>query len=168
MPTEQQYLQMCAFKTGVLARMSAKMGAIAGGGNNRQAEALGTFAESIGVAFQIKDDILNIQPGVGWGKDTGDDITEGKITLLVLRALQQAPPKERKELLSILKKHTRDRTEIEKAIAIITSHDSVAYAKGIAERIVTDAWMQLDWLLEDCDAKEKLRLFAPYLIDREV
>ncbi|MDH3352921.1 MAG: polyprenyl synthetase family protein, partial [Nanoarchaeota archaeon] len=66
-PNEKQYLQMCAYKTGTLARMSAKLGAILANASNERTNALGKFAESIGVAFQIQDDILNISPGKDWG-----------------------------------------------------------------------------------------------------
>lgn len=48
---------MCAYKTGTLARLSAKMSALVSGGNVQQIEAFGKFAESIGIAFQIQDGI---------------------------------------------------------------------------------------------------------------
>jgi geranylgeranyl pyrophosphate synthase len=50
---EELYLQMCALKTGTLARMSAKLGALVGKANKKQLRVLGSFAESIGVGFQI-------------------------------------------------------------------------------------------------------------------
>ena len=58
--TESQYMQMCAYKTGTLARMSAKLAAVFSGARPDEVEILGKFAESIGVAFQIQDDILDI------------------------------------------------------------------------------------------------------------
>jgi len=59
-PTIEQYLQMCAFKTGTLARLSALLGAYVSGASDEVAGALGKFAECIGVAFQIQDDILSV------------------------------------------------------------------------------------------------------------
>ena len=53
-PSTQQYLQMCACKTGTLARLSAKLAAIVCGATDEQVEAIGRFAETIGVAFQIQ------------------------------------------------------------------------------------------------------------------
>lgn len=61
-PTMAQYLQMCANKTGGLARMSAKIAAILCGASKEQTEAIGKFAETVAIAFQIRDDILNIEP----------------------------------------------------------------------------------------------------------
>ncbi len=61
LPTTQNYLHMCAYKTGGLARMSAKISAILCGASVEQTESLAAFAEAVGVAFQIQDDILNLQ-----------------------------------------------------------------------------------------------------------
>ena len=58
--TEGEYLQMCAFKTGGLARMACKIAAIVGGADEKLVLALGQLGESLGVVFQIQDDILNI------------------------------------------------------------------------------------------------------------
>ena len=78
---ENDYLQMCAYKTGTLARMAAKMAAVLTGADKSLVEKLGRFAESIGVAFQMQDDILDLT-GEEFAKKkggVGQDITEGKI-----------------------------------------------------------------------------------------
>lgn len=93
---EEEYLLMCAYKTGTLARMSAKIGAILAGADEKTVDSLGKFAESIGVAFQIQDDILNISDQK-WGKDFGDDITEGKRTLMVIRTIESASEPDKKK-----------------------------------------------------------------------
>ena len=80
---EEDYLQMCAYKTGTLARMAAKMAAVLSGAKKRLVEKLGRFAESIGVAFQMQDDILDLT-GEEFAKKKGgigQDITEGKRSL---------------------------------------------------------------------------------------
>ncbi|KHO50351.1 MAG: geranylgeranyl diphosphate synthase, type I [archaeon GW2011_AR13] len=105
--TEEHYLQMCAYKTGTLARIAAKLGAILGSGNPDQVNYLGKFAESIGVGFQIQDDILNITNN-DWGKDFGEDITEGKMTLMVIKTLKEASIEDKNRLLEILKLKTKD------------------------------------------------------------
>ncbi|NIV44481.1 MAG: hypothetical protein GWN33_10260, partial [Gammaproteobacteria bacterium] len=58
--TEAQYLQMCAYKTGTLARMAAKMAAVLANADENVVEKLGSFAEAVGVAFQIQDDVLDL------------------------------------------------------------------------------------------------------------
>ncbi len=165
---ESHYLQMCAYKTGVLARLAARLAVILNEGSEELEEKLGRFSESIGVAFQIQDDILNIAPGKGWGKETGDDINEGKRTLLVIHTLKNTDARSRNRLLQILKMHTKDKMIIEEAIRIIKSAGSVEYAKEFARKMVKDAWADVEPLLPKNDAKEKIRAFADFMVEREM
>ena len=130
-PTEKQYLQMCAFKTGTLARMSAKLGAILGNGTEKQINTLGKFAESIGVAFQIQDDILNITNN-NWGKDFGEDITERKRTLMAIKTLESVNETDKKRLLEILNLKTKNKGLIKEAINIIKKYNAIDYSRKIA------------------------------------
>ncbi|MCD6247602.1 MAG: polyprenyl synthetase family protein [Candidatus Diapherotrites archaeon] len=167
--SEKAYLQMCAYKTGVLARLAAKLGAILANANKKQIEALGKFGECLGVAFQIQDDILNIAPkSKKWGKEIGEDISEGKRTLLVIKALQSLPEKEAKELLAILNSHTKDKRKIRKAIALIKKSGAIEYARGKAKRIVKNAWSELEKLLPESKGKEELRAFASFAVERDI
>ncbi len=159
--TEKQYLQMCAYKTGTLARMSAKMAALLSGASNEQIETMGKFAESIGVAFQIKDDVMNIEGGLG--KEHGDDINEGKRTLLVVHTLRVASQEDRNRLIEILGMHTKDKKLIDEAIKILKKYDSVEYAKNFAVKMMKDTWAEVDEALPDSDAKKKLEAFVHYL-----
>ncbi len=165
--TEKQYLAMCNFKTGCLARMAAKLGAILGNASEKQQNSLGTFAESIGVAFQIQDDILNIT-NQNWGKDFGEDISEGKRSLPVIETLKRADNGDSERLIEILNEQTKDMDKILEAIGIIKKYNSIDYAKNRAAEIISNAWDKLDLCLPDSDAKNKMRLFADYLIQREI
>ncbi len=168
--TKEEYLQMCAFKTGTLARMSAKIAAILAGTNDRMVKKVGHLAESIGVAFQIQDDIINLTSqeyakGVGL---VGFDITEGKRTLIVIHTLDKAGEKDRKRLLEILNMHTKDQKTINEAIDIMKKYDSIEYAKNFARNMVKEAWDDIDSLLPESEAKDKLRSFADFLVEREI
>ncbi len=165
---ETEYLQMCAYKTGVLARLSARLAVILNGGSEELEEKLGKFSESIGIAFQIQDDIMNIAPTEGWGKETGDDINEGKRTLLIIHTLKNAEKQDKKRLLEILKMHTKDRKLIEEAIDIIKRYGSIQYAKEFAREMVRKAWEDVDPLLQNNPAKEKLKAFADFMVEREI
>lgn len=166
---EAQYLQMCIYKTGVLARFSAKLGAILANANIKTIEALGKFGESVGLAFQIQDDILNINPKSGkWGKEIGEDISEGKKTLLVIYTLKKANAEDRKKLVEILKKHTKDKKEIKKAIEIIKKYGAIGYSIRKANHIVEDSWKMADMILPETAAKKKLRAFAEFCVNREI
>lgn len=166
--SESEYMQMCAYKTGVLARLAARLAVILIDGSEVLEEKLGKFSESIGIAFQIQDDILNIAPSEGWGKETGDDINEGKRTLLVIHTLKKADPRDRKRLIDILNMHTKDKALIKEAIGIIKKYGAVEYAKGFARKMVKDAWEAAEPMIPENDAKEKLRAFAEFMVERDI
>ena len=168
--TEEHYLQMCAYKTGTLARMAAKMAAVLAGAESEVVEKIGRFAESIGVAFQIQDDILDIV-GEEFAKGKGGlgmDITEGKLTLMVIYTLQKAGREDKKELLKILNMHTRDESLRRKAIEIMKKYDAVEHARGVASKLVEESWHVINELLPDSKAKEKLKMLTEYLIRRKI
>lgn len=165
---EDKYLQMTYDKTGVLARMACKFGAVLGGADDKLVEALGKFGATIGVAFQIQDDVLNIYPSsVSKSKGgVGEDITEGKISLLVVNAMRRANEADRKRLVEILGMHTRDQKLINEAISIIDKYGSRDYVKKVAEKIIKDAWKDVDTNLPDSHAKAILHSLSEFLISR--
>ena len=169
---EEEYLQMCAFKTGCLSRMSAKLAVILAGANDELVEAMGKLAEAMGVAFQIQDDILDIvltgEEREAFGKKLGNDIKEGKRTLMVIHTLKKATKQDKIKLLEILGKHTDDLEERKEAIKIIQRYDSVEYARKIAKKIMRGAWEEADKLLPASSAKESLGELVNYLIERKV
>jgi len=168
--TEENYLQMCAYKTGTLARMAARMAAVLAGAGEDLTEKLGRFAEAIGIAFQMQDDVLDLTSGEFAEKKgaRGMDITEGKRTLIVIHALEKATAKNKKRLIEILNIHTNDQKLRDEAIDIIKNHSSIEYTKQYAKKLVKKSWSEVDRLLPTSDAKEKLRAFAVYLIERKI
>jgi len=168
--SEEEYFQMCAYKTGTLARMAAKMACIIAGADDSVAETVGKFAESLGIAFQIQDDILDLV-GEEFAKGKGGlgkDITEGKLTLMVIHTIKKASASDRKKLIEILEAHTSDEAEKNKAISIIKRYGSIEYAKKVAADIVKNSWAEVDKVLPPSEAKEKLRSLARYLIERKI
>lgn len=166
--TEEQYLQMCVYKTGSLAKFSAELGAILGGGSEKQISVLGDFAASIGVAFQIQDDVMNIAPPKGWGKEIGDDINEGKRTLLVIHALENSSKAKADRLIEILGSHTDKEEEILEAIRIIKESGAVDYANRRAKEIIQESWKKLDKEIRKSPAKETLKSFSDYVVERKI
>ena len=167
---EKDYLQMCAYKTGTLARMAAKIAAVLAGADKELVDKLGYFTESIGVAFQMQDDVLDLT-----GKEfaekkggLGQDITEGKRTLMVIRALKTANPRDKKRLVEILNMHTSDQKLRDEAIAIMQKNKAIESVKQTAAKIVEDSWREVDKLLPATEGKEKLKAFAEFLIKRSI
>jgi geranylgeranyl pyrophosphate synthase len=98
----------------------------------------------------------------------GQDITEGKRTLMVIHTLEKAKPSDKERLKEILKMHTSDQKLREEAIGIMEKYGSIEYAKQFARKLVQQSWKEVDKVLPPSDAKEKLRAFANYLVERKI
>lgn len=100
---EATYLEMIRGKTAELCGAACRLGGRFAGGTKRQTRLLREFGDSLGIAFQIADDYLDL-----WGDDQqvgktlGTDLKQGKWTLPVIRALQTAAPHERNKLMEAL------------------------------------------------------------------
>lgn len=101
--SEENYLRVAAGKTGALIAAACEAGVLAGGGSPQQRQAARLYGESIGPAFQIIDDLLDYQGDPAkTGKAVGNDLVEGKMTLPLIYALQQAAAPDRQLLEGIL------------------------------------------------------------------
>jgi geranylgeranyl pyrophosphate synthase len=168
--TEEQYLQMCAYKTGTLARMAARMAAVLANADENAVKKVGRFAESVGVAFQIQDDILDLV-GEEFAKGKGGlgmDVTEGKLTLIMIHTLGKASSSDREELVQILGMHSSGKKARMKAISIVRKYGSIEYAKSRAANLVRESWAEVSRILPPSDAKKALEMLAKYLIEREI
>ena len=167
-----QYFQMCAFKTGCLVRMICKMAGALLGKDEKTIEKLGRFGEKIGIAFQIQDDILDIslegKERKAFGKDFGNDIKEGKKTLMVIFTLQKASKKDKKRLLEILNKHTDSFKEKKEAIEIIKKYKGIDFAREKSKELLKSAWKEVEPYLKEKKSKEKIQNFINFLIERKV
>lgn len=89
--TPEAYLGMIDGKTGALLELALDLGALVGGASDDDREALRAAGHALGRAFQIQDDLLDVTAsGDGWGKAVGGDLTAGKRTWLLLRAIELA------------------------------------------------------------------------------
>jgi geranylgeranyl pyrophosphate synthase len=167
---ERDYLQMCAYKTGTLARMSAKIAGVLADAKDELVEKLGLFAESVGVAFQIQDDVLDLTSGEFAEKKggRGQDITEGKRSLIVIHTLKIAKAADKRRLVAILNMHTSKQNLRNEAIAIMRKYDSMEYARQMARKMVRKSWIEVEKLLPASVGKEKLKAFAVFLIERKI
>lgn len=121
--TVAEYVNMIHLKTAVLVAASLKMGAIAGGASAVDADLLYNFGLSTGLAFQLKDDLLDVygDPET-FGKRVGGDIACNKKTFLLINALDKADPATRAELEHWLSQTTR--TELEGSLSQTTLPES--------------------------------------------
>ena len=167
----QEYYEMTRQKTGAMVRLSVKLAAIFAGAGEKTIQKLSEVSEKIGVAFQIQDDILDIelegQDRAKFGKSFGNDIKEGKKTLMVIRALKKASPKDRVELARILNNHTHDFEEAKKAIDILRKYKTVEYAREKAKALMAQAQREIAPLLRNCKSQRAVQRLMEFLIERK-
>ena len=144
-PDEASYLRMCRYKTGSLSGFAARIGVRGALGAGTEAtacaERLGRAWESIGVGFQILDDVQNLSSGIP-GKDKGDDIVEGKKSLPVILHCQSCP--EDVPILvdlferAALEAPQGDWTAVYQAIEVIQSSGAIEKAKEKAHALLKE------------------------------
>ncbi len=163
---EQRVKAIHRLKTAAPASALARMGAVAGGGTDQQVKAVGDFFDAVGLAFQNIDDVLNLRGFKGDLKSKGEDISHGKVTLPLAKALGALPITERKKLWATVSSHPTDPKIV--GAAISTIEDSGALDACVAESklIVERAWAQLDRAVEDSLPKIMLRAFGWYVLER--
>ena len=164
--TEEDVIRLLRYKTGALTGLSTEVGAIAGGGSQEQLEILGEFGETVGIAFQIVDDLLNVTGDVKeYGKEIGGDIREGKRTVLAAHLLRNASPQDSRIFSRLLGKKKVTRNEIRKAIGLYEKYESIGYAKAQAETYLANAMKTLN-KLPPSDARGNLSSIAEFLVSR--
>ena len=143
--TEDEYFLMVDLKTSSLYVVAAKIGAIFGGASDDLIDLFGKFMRLGGRAFQMKDDIIGLygDPKVT-GKPVGNDIREGKKTILVIKALETGTEEQKKTLLSMLGHHDLTDDDIAVARKIVEDTGALKYAEQKMDEFVRGAKATLD------------------------
>ena len=99
------YKLMIIKKTAAMSEMCCKVGALLGGGSEKEIKSLSSFGKNIGIAFQIQDDLLDITGDEEkFGKKVGGDLIEGKKTFLFIKAFMRAKGNDKRNLLNVISK----------------------------------------------------------------
>lgn len=167
---EEEYFEMCRQKSGAMVRLSVKLAAVFAGLPDIIINKLSRVADKISVAFQIQDDVLDIElEGKNrsrFGKSFGNDIKEGKKTLMVIYVLQKAGQADKKKLLRVLKKHTSNFNEAKEAIDILAKYGAVDYARKKAKVLMEQAQKEISVLLQGRRNKKKIQCLMDFLVKR--
>ncbi|WP_226041274.1 polyprenyl synthetase family protein [Natrinema sp. DC36] len=166
-----QYLEMCACKTGCLGRIVARLAAIITNQPDDVEEAIAEYAELTAIAFQIGDDILDVEHSLGragaFGKEFGNDIREGKKTLMVIHAIEASEPERARRLQAILEADDNTDEEILEALEILEAAGSIEYARERALELAADARAAIDGVDFDAETTRKLEEFTEFVIERD-
>jgi geranylgeranyl diphosphate synthase, type II len=140
--TEEDYFAMCVNKTSwytVIGPM--RLGGVVGGADNSSLRLMVEAGEKLGVGFQIHDDILNLSGDQSkYGKEIGDDLLEGKRTLMLIRLLSLCSAGEREKVESIFNLPRGQRKkEAVHVMDLIQKYDTIDYARKMSSRLVNEA-----------------------------
>ena len=157
-----EYIEMIRLKTAVLLACALKTGALIGGAGGEDAEALYQFGINIGLAFQLKDDLLDVYADtLKFGKNIGGDILCDKKTYLLISALQQAEGETKTQLLAQLAREPKTDAEKADKIARVTAIYNHLGLKEQVEQAMTDYYTAaLSWLEKVGVEKERLSVLS--------
>ena len=143
-------------------------GAMVGGADDKTVKAVHEYAMSLGVAFQMYDDILGIiGDPAKTGKSAGNDIRKGKSTVMVCHALKTLKGDDLDKFKAVLGKTDASEDEIAIAREILKKNGSIDYAIDLAAKYTRDAIAKLD-VLEDSKDKEFMVALAEFAMSRDV
>ncbi|MEW6511382.1 MAG: polyprenyl synthetase family protein [Bacteroidota bacterium] len=163
---EETYLKIIGDKTASLLSVCCEIGAASASVDPELHRRLREYGENVGMAFQIRDDVLDY---VGrrsiTGKPTGLDLNEKKLTLPLIHALREAPKSNGKEILAMIRNGGR-KMKVRAVVDFVKSYGGLEYAGGKAEAFVARAKEQLE-ILPSSPSKDALIAFADFVITRE-
>ena len=126
---EDGYLEVIRRKTGSLIATSCRLGGVLSDAAPEHVETLEAFGESLGLAFQLSDDIMDVtSTQLELGKEPGTDMKEGVYTLPVLHAIHRGP--DRQELRHLLAQGAPDGERLVRALQIVRGEGSIGHARG--------------------------------------
>ncbi len=168
--TEKEVLTMYENKTARYTFESPlHLGGILAGATEDLLKAFTQYALPLGIAFQLQDDMLGIYgESRKTGKLVGSDIAEGKMTLLVVKALELSIPKDKQKLASYMGKTDITEEEVQCARAIFESSGSLAYIRKLEDEYLREGMLVAQALPDEHpEAKEFLVGVAEYLRQRQ-
>ena len=161
----QEYLKMIENKTAVLLAASLQIGGITAGTSKENQNNLYHFGLNMGIAFQLKDDLLDAFGNLeNFGKRVGGDIMANKKTFLYLKALQIANDSQQENLHRYFSSDDVSKEKVTEVKAIFTDLDIPKHTKDMMRAYYTKAMRHLDAI--DSENKAPLISFFEKLMDR--
>ena len=165
MPTEQNYYQMASSKTGVNPRLITKLVCALNNINEKDTSGLCDMINKASIAFQIKDDVLSLESteyadarGI-----FGEDMHEGKRSLIVIHSYRNLDEKNKSRLLEILNMKTKDKNLIKEAIDLVNFTKSIDYAKKAEKRFIKSAMDDAENYFQKKESKDNFKKFMKIL-----
>ena len=169
---QDDYLIMCKKKTAWYTCITpCRLGNLIATNTDLNKNDFVNFGEDLGIAFQIRDDILNLIAGTKYGKESAGDLIEGKRTLILIHLLESASTQDRENVENILGGNRQMREQNYKTILeLIHKYNSLQFATEIADKFSLSALTEFDKIfdqLPDSRSKLLLRNITEYIVSRD-
>lgn len=168
--SESEYLEMIRLKTSVLIAACLRMGGILAGANESDLTKLYSYGETMGLAFQLQDDLLDVYGDAAvFGKKIGGDIICNKKTFLLIKAMELASPAQRQDMIEWMKKEQFDVAE---KVAFFTNLYNELGVRSICEERINTLFAKCDAYITEISAPEErkceLKNFVDSLLNRSL
>jgi octaprenyl-diphosphate synthase len=164
--TEEDYFRIIISKTAALLSACTACGAKSVTDDPEIIQIMKDFGENIGIAFQIRDDLLDYEGTGLTGKTVGNDIKEKKITLPLIHALEQSANSKKRYILGIVKTRKKTKDQIGEVISFVSEYGGMEYAELKMNQYRDKALAILDSYPESA-VKESLKEFVQYTTSRK-
>jgi octaprenyl-diphosphate synthase len=162
---EDLYLEIIRKKTATLMATCCAIGAKSVNADKKIVKKLFLFGELIGITFQIRDDLFDYSENK-IGKPIGIDIKEKKMTLPLIHVINNVSLKDRKWILSIIKKHNKNKTKVKELISFVKEKGGVEYAKKVMLNYKSKALKMIVEFPKN-DFRKSLEFMLDYVIERK-
>lgn len=163
--TEEVYFEIISNKTASLIASCCAVGASSAGADEATVELMRKFGETVGLVFQIKDDLLDFGQS-NTGKAKGVDIKEKKLTLPLIYALNNTSSSNRRHIINIVKNKSNQPEKVQEVIQFIIDNKGIDYANEIMLNLRQKAFEYLDQLPNN-QYRESLRNLVIFTSERK-
>ncbi len=163
---ETVYYDIIKKKTAVLLSACTVLGAKSVNATDEQITQIRELGENLGMAFQIKDDLFDLQKINNTGKPSGNDLQEKKITLPLIYALQNSTDKHKKQILKIVGKNKKTKQDLEQITNFISQKKGIEYATKIMNDYKEKS-LKIINQFPDSETKKAFILLITYITSRK-
>jgi len=164
--SEDVYYDVIKQKTAALFEACAAIGAMSGGATEEQMQKARQFGQNLGIMFQIRDDIFDYFDSKEIGKPTGNDMTEGKLTLPVIYALNTTDFESMQTLARKVKAGTVNQDEIAVLVEFTKQQGGIEYAEQKMAEFSNICMQYIDANVKEKAIKDSLTAYVDYVVQR--
>ena len=164
--SEDVYYDVIKQKTAALFEACAAIGAMSGGATEEQMQKARQFGQNLGIMFQIRDDIFDYFDSTEIGKPTGNDMTEGKLTLPVIYALNTTDFESMQTLARKVKSGTVNQDEIAVLVEFTKQQGGIEYAEQKMAEFSNICMQYIDANVKEKAIKDSLTAYVDYVVQR--